>query len=207
MPYSNCKPFRNDLLPSGLNINLFNTGKISLVGFLRWFYDKWNQTIYLTKHRQTSNWSHTLVYNKIVDHSDVVRASPVGACRRCSSYIFILAVTLGFSELGKENCKTKQETFKFCDLVRLILEVWRYTSYRKQGILDPLRVESRAKDIRFVCTNFYVHVSHAGPTVQRITAMPYVGVGVSNHRSFDWMFKSMFGITPRRKLKVRIIGP
>ena len=30
------------------------------------------------KHRQTSNISHTLVGNKIADHSDVVGASPVG---------------------------------------------------------------------------------------------------------------------------------
>ena len=26
----------------------------------------------------------------------------------------------------KNNCKTRQETFKFWDLVRLILEIWRY---------------------------------------------------------------------------------
>ena len=30
-------------------------------------------------HRQTSNVSRTLVDNKIVDHSDVVEASPLGA--------------------------------------------------------------------------------------------------------------------------------
>ena len=38
---------------------------------------------------QTSNISHTLVGNKLVDHSDVV-----GACWRCSNYIFILDLTL-----------------------------------------------------------------------------------------------------------------
>ena len=32
-----------------------------------------------TKYRKTSNISHTLVGNKIVDNSDVVGASPVGA--------------------------------------------------------------------------------------------------------------------------------
>ena len=35
---------------------------------------------------QTSNISHTLVSNKIVDHSDVVGASPVGAAPTTSSY-------------------------------------------------------------------------------------------------------------------------
>ena len=37
-------------------------------------------------YRQTSNISHTLVDNKIVDHSDVVGASPVGAAPTTSSF-------------------------------------------------------------------------------------------------------------------------
>ena len=35
---------------------------------------------------KTSNISHTLVGNKIADHSDVVRASPVGAAPTTSSF-------------------------------------------------------------------------------------------------------------------------
>ena len=38
------------------------------------------------KYRQVSNISRTLVDNKIVDHSDVVRASPVGAAPTTSSF-------------------------------------------------------------------------------------------------------------------------
>ena len=34
------------------------------------------------------------------------------ACRRCSNYIFILDLTPGFSGLGRDNCKTRRETFK-----------------------------------------------------------------------------------------------
>ena len=37
-------------------------------------------------HRKTSNISRTLVSNKIVDHSDVVGASPVGAAPTTSSF-------------------------------------------------------------------------------------------------------------------------
>ena len=37
-------------------------------------------------HRQTSNISRTLVRNKIVDHSDVVGASHVGAAPTTSSF-------------------------------------------------------------------------------------------------------------------------
>ena len=45
----------------------------------------------------------SLIGNKIVDH------------------IFILDLTPGFIALGKDNCKTRRETFKFGDLVRLVL--------------------------------------------------------------------------------------
>ena len=44
----------------------------------------------------------------------VVGASTVGAAPRCcSNYIFILDLTPGFNRLGKYNCKTRWETFKF----------------------------------------------------------------------------------------------
>ena len=38
------------------------------------------------KYRQTSNMSNTLASNKIVDHSDVVEASSVGAATTTSSF-------------------------------------------------------------------------------------------------------------------------
>ena len=43
----------------------------------------------------------------IVDHSDVVGASPVG------NYIFILDVAPGFNGLDKDNCKMRREIFQF----------------------------------------------------------------------------------------------
>ena len=49
------------------------------------------------------------------------------ACRRCSNYIFILNLIHSFSRLGKDTCKTRRETCKFWDLVRLIFEIWRYS--------------------------------------------------------------------------------
>ena len=51
------------------------------------------------------------------------------ACRRCSNYIFILHLTLGFNILRKDNCKPRRERFEFGDLVRLILEALRYMLY------------------------------------------------------------------------------
>ena len=52
-------------------------------------------------YRQVSYIRRTLLANKIVHHSP------------------------GFIGLGKDNCKTRQETVKFGDLVRLILDILR----------------------------------------------------------------------------------
>ena len=112
--------------------------------------------VFLGIYRQVSNIRGTLVGNKIVDHSDVVGASI--ACRRCSNYIFILDLTLGFIGLGKDNCKTSRETFKFGDLVRLILEILRYwvscvcdiTQYRHVCTLSGMA--SQITDNRTVCS-------------------------------------------------------
>ena len=47
------------------------------------------------------------------------------ACRRCSNYNFILDSTPGVNGFGKDYFKTGRETFKFGDLMFLILKVWR----------------------------------------------------------------------------------
>ena len=59
------------------------------------------------------------------DYCWSLRCSWSIACQRCSNYIFILHLTPGFSGLGKGNCKTRGETFKFRGLVHLILQVWQ----------------------------------------------------------------------------------
>ena len=52
-------------------------------GYYNIFYHD-NHTYY---YRQTSSISHTFVGNKIVDHSDVVGASPIGAAPTTSSFL------------------------------------------------------------------------------------------------------------------------
>ena len=47
------------------------------------------------------------------------------SCWHCSNYNFILNLTPGFNGLDKDKCKTRQKTFKFWDLMCLILEVSR----------------------------------------------------------------------------------
>ena len=59
---------------------------------------------------------HTLVDNKLVDHSDVVGALPVGTA---PNYIFILNLTPDLNGLVWDNYKTRRETLCFmtwCDL-------------------------------------------------------------------------------------------
>ena len=54
----------------------------------------------INKYHETSNMRRTLVGNKIVDHSDVVGASPVGTAPTISSFL-----TPGFNELGKDETR------------------------------------------------------------------------------------------------------
>ena len=63
------------------------------------------------------------------------------ACRRCSNYIFILHLTPGFNRLDKDNCKTRRKSFKFLDLVRLILETIRYFRHRGCHVKWQFRLE------------------------------------------------------------------
>ena len=76
----------------------------------------WNGAIYC---RQTSNINRTLVGNTIFWS---LRCSWSSA----DNYIFILDLTPGFNGLGKDNCKTKLETYKFFYSVQLIFVILRY---------------------------------------------------------------------------------
>ena len=71
---------------------------------------------------ETASASFTLCCNRKTSN---IRRTLVGACRRCSNYIFILDLTSGFNGFGKDTRKTVRESFKCWDLVRLILETRR----------------------------------------------------------------------------------
>ena len=80
--------------------------------------------------------------------------------RRCSNCIFILDLTPGFIRLGKDNCKTRRETVRFGDLVRLILETLRYmllsvrfgnSSREITDVLLPRDTDKIPR--RFTCSN------------------------------------------------------
>ena len=69
---------------------------------------------------QTSNTSRTLVGNRIVDHSDVVGATPVGAAPTTSSFSTLMAL------INWAKTTSRREAFKFWNLVPLTLEIWWY---------------------------------------------------------------------------------
>ena len=80
---------------------------------------------YASQYRKTSNIRRALVGNTIVNHSDVVGASPVGA----APTNLHLHSRLNVKGFGNDSRKTPRESFKCWDLVRLILETWRYIEY------------------------------------------------------------------------------
>ena len=94
--------------------------------------------IYITRsYRQISNISRTLVCNIIVYHS-----------WRCSNYIFILNFTRGVNGLDDDSCKTRRETFKICDLVRLMLEILRY--WQILNIISPTAYIGHGKEAKTI---------------------------------------------------------
>ena len=49
----------------------------------------------------------------------------------------IFDLTPGFNRLHKDNCKMRQETFEFWDLVWLILEIWQWVNTMAADVLAP----------------------------------------------------------------------
>ena len=70
---------------------------------------------------ETSDIRHTLEGNKIVDHSDVVGESPVGADPTTTSFSAWHLASIEW--LHKDKCKTRWERVMFWDLVTLY---WRF---------------------------------------------------------------------------------
>ena len=67
-------------------------------------------------------------------HCWSLRCSWSIACRRCSNYIFIIDLTVGFNGLDKEM---RRDSVKFWDLVPLILDILRYLYCFEAGTKWP----------------------------------------------------------------------
>ena len=87
------------------------------------------------EYRKTSNIRRTLGGNEIVDHSDVVGASPVGAAEALLQLHLHSRLNIGFHGFGKNSRQTVRESFKCWDLVRLILQTLRYIFFTCKGMI------------------------------------------------------------------------
>ena len=67
-------------------------------------------------YRNTSNISHTLVGNKIVDNSDVVGASPVSAAPTTSSFSTEHLVSMDWAKTNARGYKKHLSFGIWCDL-------------------------------------------------------------------------------------------
>ena len=76
--------------------------------------------------RQKSNISRTLVGNKIVDYSDVVGASPVGAAPTTSSFSTQHLASMGWA---KTTARRYEIHLSFRIWCGLNLEIWREVSF------------------------------------------------------------------------------
>ena len=77
---------------------------------------------FIAYYRKSSNIRRALVGNKIVDHPDVVGASPVGAAPTKSSFS---TQHMAWRDSAKTAAGHYGNLFKCWDLVHLILETWR----------------------------------------------------------------------------------
>ena len=84
--------------------------------------DVWSLDFHILGYRQTSDISHPPLRNKIVDHSDAVGASPVGAAPTTSSFS---TWHLAPMDWANATARWNKNHLSF-DLVPLILEILQY---------------------------------------------------------------------------------
>ena len=102
-------------------------GDIALLGDRLYGYNRdsvllWHGQ-FSPKYPQTSNIRGSLVGIKLVYHSYVVGASPVGAAPTTSSSVIEYLASMDWAK----TTEMRWESFKFSDLVQLILEVLKYS--------------------------------------------------------------------------------
>ena len=113
-----CYEYVNDFTAKGIN-----TAQVYLL-----FIGGWKNVLSNLYHKSHLSSQHS-VWS--------FRCSWSMACRRCSTYIFIIDLAPSFNRLGKNNCDTRGETLKFWDSVWLLLEIWWYLQFRPRLYVHP----------------------------------------------------------------------
>ena len=99
-------------------------------------------------YRKTSDISCTFVGNKIVDHSDVVGAPPVGAAPTTSSF------STASMDWANTTTRRNEKHLILGDFVELILEVWRYV-YSQVHIYSIFNTRSKSVCRCNICYDIY----------------------------------------------------
>ena len=117
-----------------ISLKLFSVNGLGEVSYGKWPRERcnslwshnWVQRINVlwSIYRQTSNISCTLVGYKILDHSDVVGASPVGAASNTSLFSTLHLASMDWANTLQDNTR---EIWVW-DVLRPILEVWWYSA-------------------------------------------------------------------------------
>ena len=68
----------------------------------------------------SNDWTITKKTTRTIKHENFAKMKILKVDR------WALSLTPGFNGLHKDNCKMRRETIKFWELMRLILEIWRY---------------------------------------------------------------------------------
>ena len=127
---------------------------------LNWYWSR-----YLT-YRQVSNTNRTIVGTRIVAP---LRCSRSIARGLCSNHIFIPHWTLGFNILSKDECKPRRKTFKFSDLVQLILDILRYTwAHHSMGLGQQAQGLSPTHAKKYNRLNLYLQIRPNGPSEKNL---------------------------------------
>ena len=79
--------------------------------------------VFTIHYRQISDTSRTVVGNKIVGHSNVVGASPIGAAPTVSSCSTWHQASI---DCAKTTARRDEKTLKLWILARLLSDIWRY---------------------------------------------------------------------------------
>ena len=108
------------------------------------------------------------------------------ACWRCTNYIFILNLASGFNGLGTDNYKTRRISFKFLDLVRLMLEIVRYVYIWYKSLLYFVWVMLKQQSI------------FGFPFDSLAPALSHKRHGFSNHQQPDGFSKTCAGYQQRK---------
>ena len=161
----------------------------------------------MSKHRSILSTWNVWYKSRLIGQYDCwsLRCSWNIACRRCSSYIFILDLAPGFNGLGKDNCKTKRLSFNYCDMVRIIFEI---LPNKNSDIITPKQNTARP------WAYFMGWAAICGKLMWWFDSHCYISLrwrhngcdSVPNHQPRECLLRRLIRRTSKKTSKLRVTG-